>query len=118
MFLSVEGPGKHIIIGNTLDDALGEAYDKTARLLGLGYPGGAELEKLAKTGNEKRFKFPRPLTGKKGCNFSFILAATHFSPIWLWIEYAKSIEVACLGNSNISPWGLKIYIFSWKTHIS
>jgi len=71
MFLSVEGPGKHIIIGNTIDDALGEAYDKTARLLGLGFPGGAELEKLAKSGNEKRFKFPMPLKGKKGCDFSF-----------------------------------------------
>jgi len=71
MFLSVEGPNKFKVIGNTIDDALGEAFDKTARLLGLGYPGGSELEKLAILGDKERFRFPEPLKGQKGCNFSF-----------------------------------------------
>ena len=63
---------KYQIIGETLDDALGEAFDKTAKILGLGYPGGPEIEKLAKTSkNEKDFNFPRPLINKKNCDLSF-----------------------------------------------
>jgi N6-L-threonylcarbamoyladenine synthase len=67
----VEGVGRYIRIGTTIDDALGEAFDKTAKLLGLGYPGGPEVEKRAKTGNPNRFDLPRPLLGKPGCHFSF-----------------------------------------------
>jgi N6-L-threonylcarbamoyladenine synthase len=70
-FQLVEGVGRYRRIGTTIDDALGEAFDKVAKLLGLGYPGGPQVEVLAKTGNGKRFDFPRPLKGRKDCNFSF-----------------------------------------------
>jgi len=59
------------ILGESIDDAVGEAFDKTAKLLNLPYPGGPELEKLAVNGNSKQFKFPRPMTDKPGLNFSF-----------------------------------------------
>lgn len=67
----VEGVGRYRRIGTTIDDALGEAFDKTAKLLGLPYPGGPQVEALARQGNPKRFDFPRPLKGREGCNFSF-----------------------------------------------
>ncbi|MGE0240995.1 MAG: tRNA (adenosine(37)-N6)-threonylcarbamoyltransferase complex transferase subunit TsaD [Parvibaculaceae bacterium] len=67
----VEGVGRYRRIGTTIDDALGEAFDKTAKLLGLNYPGGPEVEALARLGDAKRFDFPRPLKGREGCNFSF-----------------------------------------------
>lgn len=58
-------------IGTTLDDALGEAFDKTARLLNLGYPGGPQIEKCAGKGNPDKYQFPMPLIHEKNCNFSF-----------------------------------------------
>ncbi len=58
-------------LGTTIDDAAGEAFDKTAKLLGLGYPGGPAVEAAAKNGNPDRFKLPRPLLGRPGCDFSF-----------------------------------------------
>ncbi len=70
-FQLVEGVGHYRRLGTTIDDALGEAFDKTAKLLGLGYPGGPRVEAYAKRGNAKRFDFPRPLKGRKDCNFSF-----------------------------------------------
>jgi N6-L-threonylcarbamoyladenine synthase len=57
--------------GTTLDDAAGEAFDKVAKMLGLGYPGGPAIERAAAAGNAKRFSFARPMTGKPGCDFSF-----------------------------------------------
>lgn len=63
--------GSYEIIGDTLDDAVGEAFDKTAKLLGLGYPGGAALSRLAEQGDPKRFQFPRPMTDRPGLEFSF-----------------------------------------------
>lgn len=69
--IKVEGLGRYIQIGDTLDDAAGEAFDKTAKLLGLGYPGGAALAKLAESGNAARFTFPRPMTDRPGLDFSF-----------------------------------------------
>lgn len=69
--LAVEGVGRYRLYGQTIDDALGEAFDKTARLLGLGYPGGPAVEKLARVGDPGRFRLPRPLTGRPGCDFSF-----------------------------------------------
>lgn len=66
-----EALGKYKIIGQTLDDALGEAFDKTAKMLGLGYPGGPIVEKLATEGDENRFRFRVPLQGQKDCDFSF-----------------------------------------------
>jgi len=69
--LAVEGVGRYRKLGNTLDDALGEAFDKTAKMLGLGYPGGPAVEAQARGGNAKRFAFPLPLKGREGCDFSF-----------------------------------------------
>lgn len=70
-FLVVEGVGKYRYLGGTLDDALGEAFDKTAKMLGLGYPGGPKVEILAAEGDAKRFTFPKPLCNRKICDFSF-----------------------------------------------
>jgi len=70
-FLAVEEVGRYRRLGTTIDDAVGEAFDKTAKLLGLGYPGGPAIERLARQGNPRRFALPRPLKGKPGCDFSF-----------------------------------------------
>jgi N6-L-threonylcarbamoyladenine synthase len=67
----VDGVGSYSLLGESLDDAAGEAFDKTAKLLGLGYPGGPLLAKLAETGDPKRFRFPRPMTDRPGLDFSF-----------------------------------------------
>ncbi|MBI1245109.1 MAG: tRNA (adenosine(37)-N6)-threonylcarbamoyltransferase complex transferase subunit TsaD [Alphaproteobacteria bacterium] len=69
--LAVEDVGRYRRFGTTLDDAVGEAFDKVAKLVGLGYPGGPAIEKLARSGNAKRFDLPRPLYGRPGCDFSF-----------------------------------------------
>ena len=69
--LAVEGVGRFKLYGRTIDDAVGEAFDKTAKLLGLAYPGGPNVEKLAKTGDGKRFSLPRPLRGRGIADFSF-----------------------------------------------
>lgn len=69
--VKVEKLGQYEVIGDTLDDAAGEAFDKTAKLLGLGYPGGAALAKLAESGNPARFHFPRPMIDRPGLDFSF-----------------------------------------------
>ena len=69
--LAVEGVGRYRRLGTTIDDALGEAFDKVAKLLGLGYPGGPAVERAAATGNPKRFSLPRPMKGRDGCHFSF-----------------------------------------------
>ena len=71
MLIKVGGVGQYQILGDTLDDAVGEAFDKTAKLLGLPYPGGPELARLAEQGNPKRFIFPRPMTNRPGLDFSF-----------------------------------------------
>jgi N6-L-threonylcarbamoyladenine synthase len=69
--VAVEGVGRHHRLGTTLDDAVGEAFDKSAKLLGLPWPGGPHLERLAATGDAARFPLPRPLLGRAGCDFSF-----------------------------------------------
>jgi N6-L-threonylcarbamoyladenine synthase len=69
--IAVEGVGRYIRLGTTLDDAAGEAFDKVAKLLGLGWPGGPALEKLAIGGDAQRYAFPRPLLRRAGCDFSF-----------------------------------------------
>jgi N6-L-threonylcarbamoyladenine synthase len=69
--VSVGGLGKYEVIGETLDDAVGEAFDKTAKLLGLAYPGGAALAELAKSGKPDAYRFPRPMIDKPGLDFSF-----------------------------------------------
>lgn len=69
--LIVKGVGDYALLGSTIDDALGEAFDKTAQLLGLGYPGGRFVEEFARGGDPRRYSLPRPLLGKPGCDFSF-----------------------------------------------
>lgn len=66
-----KGVGNYELLGTTIDDAIGEAFDKGARVLGLPYPGGPAVEQAAKTGDPAAFAFPRPLSGRPGCDFSF-----------------------------------------------
>ena len=75
--VAVRAPGEYRIIGESLDDAAGEAFDKTAKLLGLGYPGGPALAALARDGDPGRFRFPRPMTDRPGLDFSFSGLKTH-----------------------------------------
>ena len=70
-YLSVNGLGNYKRLGTTIDDALGEAFDKTAKLLGIEFPGGPKLEKFAKKGDPNKFKLPKPIINKGGCNLSF-----------------------------------------------
>lgn len=69
--IKVTAIGDYQLLGESIDDAAGEAFDKTAKLLGIDYPGGAKLAKLAQNGNPSRFHFPRPMTDRPGLNFSF-----------------------------------------------
>jgi N6-L-threonylcarbamoyladenine synthase len=69
--VAVEGVGRYVRLGGTVDDAAGEAFDKVAKLLGLGWPGGPVLERLAARGDPTRYDFPRPMLGRPGCDFSF-----------------------------------------------
>ena len=71
MLIAVREHGDYRVLGTTLDDAVGEAFDKTAKLLGLGYPGGPALAALAEDGNDKAFDFPRPMIHKPTSDFSF-----------------------------------------------
>jgi N6-L-threonylcarbamoyladenine synthase len=71
LLAQVRGIGRYELLGSSLDDAAGEAFDKTAKLLGLGYPGGPQLAALAEQGRPDAFRFPRPLTERPGLDFSF-----------------------------------------------
>ena len=71
MLITVHGLGQYDVLGTTLDDAAGEAFDKTAKLLGLGYPGGPALAALAEEGDDTAFALPRPMLNKPGLDFSF-----------------------------------------------
>ena len=71
MLVGVDGIGRYRILGTTLDDAAGEAFDKTAKLLGLGYPGGPALAKAAEAGDENAYALPRPMLNRPGFDFSF-----------------------------------------------
>lgn len=84
--IMVKDIGQYIQIGTTIDDAAGEAFDKAAKFLDIGYPGGPALEKIAKKGNNKKYKFPRPLQNSDDCNFSFSGLKTSL------IREAKNIE--------------------------
>ncbi len=70
-YVAVLALGKYKILGQTLDDAMGEAFDKVAKMMNLGFPGGPEIEKKAKNGNENRFKLPLPMINYKNCDMSF-----------------------------------------------
>ena len=70
-FLSVKGLGDYKRLGTTIDDAVGEAFDKIAKLLGIEFPGGPQIEKYAEKGDKNKYKLPKPIIGKGGCNLSF-----------------------------------------------
>ncbi len=82
MLVEVRSLGDYRVLGETLDDAAGEAFDKTAKLLGLGYPGGPVLAKAAEAGNADKFSFPRPMTDRPGLEFSFSGLKTHTRKLW------------------------------------
>ena len=71
MLIKVEKPGSYELLGQSVDDAAGEAFDKSAKLLGLPYPGGPALEKLAQNGDSSAYHFPRPMADRANCDFSF-----------------------------------------------
>ena len=71
LLAEVKAIGEYTILGQTVDDAVGEAFDKTAKILGLGYPGGPAIAKAAEQGDPKRFKFPRPMIDRPGMDFSY-----------------------------------------------
>ena len=70
-YLSVESLGNYKRLGTTIDDALGEAFDKTAKIIGIEFPGGPKIEKYAEQGNKNRFNLPKPILNRGGCNLSF-----------------------------------------------
>jgi len=82
MLVQVDGVGRYTILGESLDDAAGEAFDKTAKLLGLGYPGGPVLARLAEQGNPDAYRFPRPMTDRPGLDFSFSGLKTFTLTTW------------------------------------
>lgn len=86
LLVRVAGIGAYQILGESIDDAAGEAFDKTAKLLGLPYPGGPALAKLAQQGTPNRFHFPRPMTDRPGCDFSFSGLKTAALHAWRKLE--------------------------------
>ncbi len=100
--LLVRGVGDYKLLGTTIDDAIGECFDKCAKMLGLGYPGGPLVEEAARKGDPKAFALPRPMLGRAGCDFSFsglktsvrtALAGKTLSP-QLVADMAASLQVA------------------------
>ncbi|MBI1276005.1 tRNA (adenosine(37)-N6)-threonylcarbamoyltransferase complex transferase subunit TsaD [bacterium] len=91
-WLEVTGIGRYRLLGQTLDDAVGEAFDKCAKMLGLPYPGGPSVEKAAQTGNPKRFKLPMPLEGRKGCDMSFSGLKTAVRNLALELNQGKPLS--------------------------
>ncbi len=83
MLIRVDGIGKYQLLGETLDDAAGEAFDKTAKMLGLGYPGGPIVSQLALKGKTDKYKFPRPMVNRPGIDMSFSGLKTFTLNTWL-----------------------------------
>jgi N6-L-threonylcarbamoyladenine synthase len=82
MLVEVGGVGRYRVLGDSIDDAVGEAFDKTAKMLGLPYPGGPVLSELARRGDPARFTFPRPMTDRPGLDFSFSGLKTYALNTW------------------------------------
>ena len=91
MIVNVQGIGQYEVLGESLDDAAGEAFDKTAKLLGLDYPGGPHLAKLAEKGEAGHYKFPRPMTDRPGLDMSFSGLKT----------FAANTITACDGSDQV-----------------
>ena len=100
--LIVKGVGDFERLGTTIDDAAGEAFDKVAKMLGLGYPGGPMIEKMAALGNEKRFVLPRPLQNSGDCNLSFSGLKTAVRKIIESYSPDGNIEHAILRKQDIA----------------
>ena len=92
--LGVEGVGRFRLYGTTIDDAVGEAFDKTAKLLGLPYPGGPSVEEAARSGNAKRFALPRPMLGREGADFSFSGLKTAVRQIARAPDFTETADLA------------------------
>jgi N6-L-threonylcarbamoyladenine synthase len=94
--IRVDSIGQYTLLGDTLDDAIGEAFDKTAKLLGLGYPGGPIVSQLAMRGNATVYKLPRPMTDRPGLDFSFSGLKTAVLTTWqkAQTERANDLEQA------------------------
>jgi len=89
LLVEVKGVGQYRVLGDSIDDAVGEAFDKTASLLGLPYPGGPALARLALDGDPERFHFPRPMTGRPGLDFSFSGLKTFALNTWRSSEHSE-----------------------------
>lgn len=98
--MAVEGVGTYRLIGETVDDAAGEAFDKTATLLGLGYPGGPALSKLAETGKAERFRLPRPMIASADHDFSFSGLKT--AVLTLEMKLANNNQLDNVSRSDIA----------------
>ena len=92
LLVGVDKIGSYTILGDTLDDAAGEAFDKTAKLMGLPYPGGPALAKLAETGDPKAFRFSRPMTARPGLDFSFSGLKTQVLMAWRDSDHADATK--------------------------
>ena len=90
--VAVEGVGRYRLLGESLDDAAGEAFDKTAKMMGLPYPGGPELARLAATGRPGAFKFSRPMTDRPGLDFSFSGLKTQVLLAWKASDQSDSVR--------------------------
>jgi N6-L-threonylcarbamoyladenine synthase len=106
LLVEVDGIGEYKILGQSLDDAVGEAFDKTAKILGLGYPGGPALALLANKGVEGRFDFPRPMIDRPGLDFSFSGLKTFARNTFINFpkekaSIAKAFEVAAIDTLMI-----------------
>ncbi len=100
--VSVEGVGRHLRLGGTIDDAAGEAFDKAAKLLGLGWPGGPALERLAAAGDPHRHPLPRPLLGRSGCDFSFSGLKTAVAHLLAREPAARPADVAAAFQAAVA----------------
>jgi N6-L-threonylcarbamoyladenine synthase len=90
--LVTEGVGRYVRLGGTVDDAAGEAFDKVAKMLNLGYPGGPAVERLAATGTPGRFRLPRPMKGREGADFSFAGLKTAVRQVVLALPGSRATE--------------------------
>jgi N6-L-threonylcarbamoyladenine synthase len=96
MSVFVRGIGDYKIIGRTVDDAAGEAFDKVAKLLGLGYPGGPEIERLARNGNSKRFDLPRSMLDSQNFSFSGLKTAVRYLLPKIGVDEKRLTETPCI----------------------
>jgi N6-L-threonylcarbamoyladenine synthase len=90
--VEVRGLGDYTLLGESVDDAAGEAFDKAAKMLGLDYPGGPQVARLAESGDPKRFRFPRPMTDRPGLDFSFSGLKTHTLTTIRQLEEAGELD--------------------------